>query len=343
MSRGILLVNLGTPDSAGLKDVRRYLGEFLMDRHVIDLPAPLRGLLVYGLILPFRPRRSAAAYRAIWDAAGPGSGSPLLHYSRNLAQALSERLQVPCELAMRYGSPDIERAVARLICAGVKQIMLIALYPQHADSTRTTTIEAVANALPDDVELQILPAFYADPGYIKAQADIIERHLPARWDHLLLSFHGLPEQHLKSADPTGSHCLQVDNCCQVDSVAHASCYRHQVYRTSELLTDALEIHSERYTVSFQSRLGRLPWLTPYTDQTLIELAQQGVADLVVACPAFIADNLETLEEIGIAGRETFISNGGSSFTLIPCLNDDRQWVNVLAGWFQTEPASFDTA
>ena len=331
MTRGVLMVNLGTPDSCRLSDVRKYLGEFLMDRHVLAVPWPVRKLIVSGFILPFRPKRSAAAYAKIWDAAGAQTGSPLLHYSELCHQRLNERLNIPTALAMRYGEPNIANAVGELLERGVDEILLVPLYPQHADSTRSTSIDAVRSALPAQVNLSVVPAFYEDPAYLDAQASIIGQHLPAKWDHLLLSYHGLPERHLTSADPTGTHCLASTNCCTTASPAHASCYRHQVYRTSELLAARLEISSDRYSVSFQSRLGRLPWLTPYTDQVLAELPRKGVKHLAVTCPAFVADNLETLEEIGLAGRDLFIAAGGETFTLVPCLNADPRWIEALAG------------
>lgn len=335
MSRGVLLVNLGTPENSSVPAVRRYLGEFLMDRRVIDLPWLLRRLLVSGLILPLRPRRSARAYSMIWDAAGEHSGSPLLHYSKALHTAVSSVLQIPCELAMRYGRPDIPTALQRLREQGVSEVFLIALYPQHADSTRTSTIEAVASRLPSDMTLQVLPAFFDQSEYIDVQASIIARNLPTQWDHLLLSYHGLPQRHLTKADPTGSHCLQSQDCCQTESSAHTSCYRFQVYRTSQLLMETLGIETSRWSISFQSRLGRLPWITPYTDETLTQLPKRSIKHLVVACPAFVADNLETLEEIGITGRRSFLAAGGESFCLIPCLNADTQWAATLAKWAES--------
>ncbi len=330
MQRGILLVNLGTPDSTAVADVRRYLGEFLMDRKVIDTPWLIRKLIVSGFILPTRPKSSAHAYAQIWDAAGAGTGSPLLHYSRQLQRSLAAQLEIPCELAMRYGRPGIQEGIDKLHTAGVEQMLLIALYPQFADSTVGTTIEAAQAALPESMQLETLAPFYQHPPYIEAQARVIKHHLPEQWDHLLLSYHGLPERHLTKADPTGSHCLKTADCCQTPSPAHATCYRHQVYTTSAALTQAMAIDSSRYSVTFQSRLGRLPWLTPYTDVTLAELPGRGVKKLVVACPAFVADNLETLEEMGISGRKTFLDAGGETFTLVPCLNDDADWVQALA-------------
>jgi len=333
MTTGFLIVNLGTPASTKVADVRAYLREFLTDPYVIDLPSPFRQLLVNALILPFRPKQSAQAYAKIWDAAGPDTGSPLLHYSRGLHQALSAKLDPElCEIAMRYGQPSIQDAIARLLKRGISRLKLVCLYPQHADSTRQTTIEAVSATLPDSVQLAVIPPFYDDPDYLDAQAGVIRRHLPADCDHLLLSYHGLPERHLTRTDPTGSHCLASTDCCEVASIAHATCYRHQARVTSRLLAERLNLPPERWSVSYQSRLGRLPWLEPYTDQVLAELPERGVRHLAVACPAFVADNLETLEEIGMAGRKTFLEAGGESFHLIPCLNDDDAWVNILSGW-----------
>ncbi len=328
MSRGILLVNLGTPASTSITDVRRYLNEFLMDRHVLNVPWAVRRVIVSCFILPLRPARSAKAYAKIWT----DRGSPLLVHTQSLGDAVGAKLSIPLAIAMRYGEPSIEGAVADLHRAGVRELLLIPLFAQHADSTRTTIIEAISRALHDDTRLEVLPPFFAAPDYIDCQAQLLEQHLPEAWDHLLLSYHGLPERHLTDADPTGAHCLQSPECCQTASPAHATCYRHQCFETAAKLTQRLDIDPSRYTVCFQSRLGRLPWLTPYTDQVLAELPAQGVKRLAVACPAFIADNLETLEEIGMRGRATFTANGGKALTLIPCLNSKAQWVDVLAGW-----------
>ncbi len=332
MSRGILLVNLGTPASCTTADVRRYLNEFLMDPYVLDVPWALRRLIVSGFILPFRPKRSAEAYAAIWDQAGAGTGSPLLHYSRNLETAARLQLNMPCELAMRYGEPGLEAGIDALAAQGVSDLLLVPLYPQYADSTCTTTIDAVQKIIGSRMRLQVLPPFYARPDYIGALAATVREHQQQGWDHLLLSYHGLPERHITRADPTGNHCLQHADCCRTPSPAHATCYRHQCLRTSELLAQALGLDAPHYTVSFQSRLGRLPWLQPYTDQTLASLPARGVTRLAVACPAFVADNLETLEEIGLQGRETFLEAGGESYTLIPCLNDRPDWIAALSGW-----------
>lgn len=332
MSRGILLVNLGTPASSSTADVRRYLGEFLMDPYVLDVPWPVRRLIVSCFILPFRPKRSAEAYGKIWDHEGPGTGSPLLYHGRKLRSALSSQLAMPCALAMRYGEPSLADGIAYLRDQGVSELLLVPLYPQYADSTCTTTVERVKQLAGDRMTLEVLPPFYDRDDYVAAQAGVIRDHMPPQWDHLLLSYHGLPERHLTRADPTGKHCLQRADCCTTPSPAHTTCYRHQCLMTTQRIAETLALAADRYSMSFQSRLGRLPWLTPYTDQVLQDLPARGVKHLLVACPAFVADNLETLEEIGLAGKETFMTAGGESYTLAPCLNSRPTWVAALAGW-----------
>jgi ferrochelatase len=329
--RGILLVNLGSPASTSVADVRSYLRDFLMDPYVIDSPWPVRKIVVSGFILPFRPERTAQAYRRIWEA----DGSPLLGRSRALCAALTRRVSMPVELAMRYGQPTIEGAVEHLLATDIDEILLIPLYPHHADSTRTTTIEAVERHLARlgaNVSLEVMPPFFDDPGYLDALTTSIQRAMPADSQLLLFSYHGLPERHITKADPTGSHCLKSADCCERQSPAHATCYRHQVFATSRATAARLGLTAEQWRVSFQSRLGRLPWLRPYTDQILQTLPSQGITRVTVACPAFVADNLETLEEIGITGREHFLDAGGESLTLVPCLNDDPAWVETVAAW-----------
>lgn len=329
LSDGILLVNLGSPDSPSVPDVRRYLGEFLMDRHVLDVPTPIRWLIVNLAILPTRPKRSAHAYAQIWEPADAnGFGSPLLQHSVRLRDAVRAQMDVPVALAMRYGNPAIAAGLDELRAAGATRVLIAPLYPQHADSTTTTVLEA-AGRHAGDLELQTLPPFYAHPAYIDALAETTRAHLPERFDHLLMSYHGLPERHLTSADPTGNHCLRAADCCERASAAHATCYRHQGRVTSRLLAQALGLTPTQWSISYQSRLGRLPWLTPYTDATLRELPARGVRHLAVVCPAFVADNLETLEEIGITGRATFLDAGGESFTAVPCMNADAAWAAAL--------------
>ena len=341
--RGILLVNLGSPDAPTVPAVRRYLNEFLMDPEVIDLPWPVRRLLVSCFILPTRPKASAEAYNSIWRK-GDQPGSPLLHHSKAFTRALRETLAqptgtaeepaMPVALAMRYGQPNIASGMAEL--QECDEVFLITAYPHHADSTRTTTIAATREVLGAHQQLTVMPPFYESPDYISALASSIRATLPDNFDHLLFSYHGLPERHLTKADPTNSHCLQAPNCCEATTedakTAHATCYRHQVYATTAAVCEALGIKGDKRSVSFQSRLGRTPWLTPYTDKVLEDLPGKGIKHLAVVCPAFVADNLETLEEMGIQGRETFLGAGGESFTLVPCMNEHPEWVAVVAGW-----------
>jgi len=329
-TKGVLLVNLGSPDSTSVADVRRYLGQFLMDGHVIDAPYPIRRLIVSGFVLPFRPRRSAHAYRRIWW----DDGSPLIVISRKVRDLVAERIDVPVELAMRYGNPSIESGLRALMASSqpLETIRVVPLYPHYAMSTVQSTeveVRRVAKRMGLEVDLEIAPLFFDEPAYIEALAASVGDHLVHDYDHLLISYHGLPERHLRKTDPTNGHCMTTDNCCQSDSRAHATCYRHQVLRTTELMIEKLEIPREKYTVSFQSRLGRDAWLRPFTVDEAVRLAEAGVKRLLTVCPAFVSDCLETLEEIAIGVKEQFIAAGGEEFEVIPCLNDHPLWIDAL--------------
>lgn len=325
----LLLVNLGSPASTSVADVRSYLNQFLMDPYVIDLPWPVRRLLV-SLILIKRPEQSAHAYASIWWE----DGSPLVVLSRRLQQVMSEQWkQGPVELAMRYGQPSIESALLKLVAQGQKKITLAPLYPQFADSTVTTVIEEAKRVVREhklDVQFSVLQPFYDQPEYIEALAASARPYLAQEHDHLLLSFHGLPERHLTKLDPTGQHCFKDADCCRNASAqVLATCYRAQCMRTASALAEHLGLAQGSWSVSFQSRLGRAKWIEPYTEARLDELAKQGVKKVMVMCPAFVADCIETLEEIGDRGREQFREAGGEDLVLIPCLNDDPQWAQAL--------------
>lgn len=325
---GLLLVNTGSPDSPDVADVRRYLGQFLMDGRVLDQPWPLRKLIVSGFILPSRPKRSAEAYRAIWWS----EGSPQVVLSRRLAESLQATTSMPVALAMRYGNPSIENGLTALLQRDASDVLLVPLFPHYAMSTTESVVEetkAVMARLKPGSPLRVLPPFYDNPLYLDALTASARPYLSQGYDHLLLSYHGLPERHLRKTDPTGNHCLSVANCCTLPSPAHATCYRHQVLTTTELFVRRVGVPADKYSVAFQSRLGRDSWLQPSTAGELVRLAEAGVQRLLVICPAFIADCLETLEEIGRAGRETFLAAGGQSFTLIPALNDQPYWVAAL--------------
>jgi ferrochelatase len=329
---GALLVNLGTPDAPRPREVRRYLAEFLSDPRVLDMNAAARWLLLHGVILRTRPRRSAAAYAKIWTPAG----SPLLtngHALRDgVAGALGSAWRV--ELGMRYGRPSIASAVAALAAAGVSRIVALPLFPQYSEaatgSAEARIREAVA-ALPDPPPLAVLPDFHADPRFIAAFARAARPALDAfRPDHLLLSYHGLPERQVKATDASGRHCLASASCCDAVAAVNARCYRAQCFATSRALRAALGVAPERTSVAFQSRLGRTPWIRPFTNEHLPELRAAGVRRLAVACPSFVADCLETLEEIGIRAREQWRELGGEDLALLPCPNAHPDWVAAVA-------------
>ncbi|MEK1908484.1 MAG: ferrochelatase [Pseudomonas sp.] len=324
----LLLVNLGSPASTSVADVRRYLNQFLMDPYVIDLPWPIRRLLV-SLILIKRPAQSAHAYASIWWP----EGSPLVVLSQRLQQAMAPLWRHgPVDLAMRYGELSIEKALLRLAAQGVKRVTLAPLYPQFADSTTTTVIEEAKRVLRDQqlpLQLAILPPFFEQPEYLDALVASAQPHLAQGFDHLLLSFHGLPERHLHKLDP-GGHCLKGADCCKTASLqVLATCYRAQCLRSAELFAERAGLQPGQWSVSFQSRLGRAKWIEPYTEARLDELGKAGVKKLLVMCPAFVADCIETLEEIGIRGQEQFQQAGGEELVLVPCLNEHPQWVTAL--------------
>jgi ferrochelatase len=323
---GALLVNLGTPASPRTGDVRRYLREFLRDPWVIDIPAPARWLLVEGVILPFRPRTSAAAYASIWLP----EGSPLLVHGRALRAALAKALgdDFRVALGMRYGSPSIESALGEL--AGCDPIVVAPLFPQYATSSTGTALEAVRRA-GEGLRLRPLDPFYDDPGFVAAWRAVAEPELERfQPDHVLMSFHGLPERQVRKLDASGRHCLESSSCCDAIGPANRSCYRAQCFATARALAAALALPEDRCGVAFQSRLGRAPWIRPHTDVRLGELAASGVRRLAVLCPAFTADCLETLEEIGIRGRAQWREAGGEELHLVPCPNAHPTWVEALA-------------
>ena len=319
-SRAVLLVNLGSPDSPTEADVRRYLREFLMDGRVLDAPWPIRFCVVNFTILPTRPKESAHAYSTIWT----DEGSPLVVTSRHVRRLLQDRLSVPVELAMRYQNPSIESAVTSLAAKGVDQTFLIPLFPHYAMSSYESAVvrvQEVARRIAPGMTVEVMPPYYDHPDYIKALIASASDSLAQPHDHVLFSFHGLPERHMRKADPTGNHCLASPNCCETPSMAHKTCYRAQCFKTVRDFVAGAKIPVGKYSVSFQSRLGREPWMQPYTDEVIVQLAQSGVKRLLVLCPAFVSDCLETLEEIGMRGRDSFVKAGGTSLTLVPCMNE----------------------
>lgn len=327
--QGVLLVNLGTPDSPAVPDVRRYLREFLMDPRVIDMPYPARFLLVNGIIAPFRAAKSAEAYHSIWKP----EGSPLALISRQVCDELAKRLGAPVELAMRYQNPSVASALRRLAALNLSGLTVLPMFPHYAMSSYESALERVKELAPQllpGVALRAVPPYFDSTGYIRALAASALPHLERGYDHILFSFHGLPERHLRRTDPTACHCLRQDGCCSTPSPALATCYRSQCLRTVAALACELGLPEGRFSHAFQSRLGRDRWLEPATTDVLARLARQDVRRLVVMCPSFVTDCLETLEEIGIRGRETFLHAGGSSLSLIPCLNAHPVWMDALA-------------
>ena len=339
---GVLVTNLGTPDAPTTPALRRYLGEFLWDPRVVEVPRPIWWLVLHGIILRIRPKRSAEAYASVWDK----DGSPLLIHTANQAEGIRKALQarygndVVVGFAMRYGNPSIESALLELAARpGIGEIFYIPLYPHYAESTVTTSVREAERVIAQhnlDIRLRVITPFYNHPGYLDALVASAAEPLSHSddYDHVLFSYHGLPELHIMKADPTGSHCLKVPDCCSVPSPAHATCYRHQVLETTRLFVERTGLPADRYTVTFQSRLGRAKWLEPSTEETLKQLAGRGVKRVLVLCPAFITDCLETLEEIEIGGDEIFREAGGESLTLLPCLNDHPAWVKTLTGWIE---------
>jgi len=325
---GVLLVNLGSPEAPEIPEVREYLNEFLSDPRVIDLPWPLRKAVLYAFILPFRPRESAEAYEKIW---GP-SGSPLISTTENVADELRGRLDVPLEIAMRYGEPSIEHGVDALLDRGVRDLFVIPQYPHYAMSSYETVVAEVQEVVddrPENVDLDIQPPFYDDPDYIDALVESAGDYLEEGFDKMLFSYHGVPERHIKKGDPSGCYCLEMENCCAKPNPVHGMCYRHQVHATTWAFVERAGIPEEKYEVTFQSRLGPDPWLEPFTADRLEELPSEGVKDVLVITPAFVADCLETIEEIDMEGRGIFLEAGGKNFELVPCLNEDPKWLDLL--------------
>ena len=323
MATGLLLINLGTPDAPTTPAVRRYLREFLSDPRVIDINPVGRALLLNLIILPTRPAKSAAAYRKVWD---PERGSPLLAYSKELAAGVQGQLGATwqVELAMRYGAPSIADALERL--RGCSRIVVLPLYPQYAASSTSTSVARVmelATARWDVAPREIVPPFYAESRFLDAWAAVARPVLAgARADHVLFSFHGLPERQIKKSGD--AQCLASPACC--DRTPPPTCYRAQCFFTAKELAQRLAITD--YTVCFQSRLGRTPWITPHTDVVIDQLAKTHKR-LAVFCPAFVADCLETLEEIGIRAKEQWLAAGGEELVLVPSLNATPAWIDAV--------------
>ncbi|MDE0959505.1 MAG: ferrochelatase [Planctomycetota bacterium] len=327
-SQGLLLVNLGSPDDPTVPAVRRYLDQFLMDERVIDIHPLLRNLLVRGIILNTRPKKTAAAYRKVWSE----EGSPLIVTSKKLTEEVRALWQGPVALGMRYGNPSIASALDELGQAGADEVIVVPLYPHYSMSSYETAVAKVLEDLSrmaDPIQVHFLQPFYDHPIYRKVIAEVTAPYLEGQWDHLLFSFHGLPVRHIEKRDVSGCYCLKTDDCCFTDHPATPMCYRAQCRRTARYLAEDLGLAADQWSVAFQSRLGNDPWLEPATEPTIERLAREGIKNLKIICPAFVADCLETVEEIDMAAREVFMKAGGKQFETIPCLNADPRWAQAI--------------
>ena len=326
--RGVLLMNIGTPDEATIPSVKKYLGEFLMDPDVIDIPTVLGYILVKGIILNVRPQKIAPRYESIWM----DGDSPLRVYTNRMAEKLQLELgDIECEVGMRYGNPSIKSALEKLKSKGVEELLLAPLFPHHAQATtESSTKEAFLNLSKMEwyPNISELGHFEDDPAFIDPLVNSIKPYVQDNI-HLLFSFHGLPVSHVKRIDKTGSHCQVIDDCCSIVKDANSMCYGHHCNMTVKAVVEKLGIPEENWSISYQSRLGPAKWLKPSTISVVEELAKSG-SDVVIVSPAFLADGLETLEELEIEVKEHFIENGGKNLTVVSCLNDNPDWIEGLA-------------
>lgn len=343
-----LLMNTGTPQNPTPEAVGKYLKQFLMDPYIIDLPWPLRWFLVHVLIVPKRKFESAHAYQSIWTP----KGSPLLVYSEELTQKVQSRMgeNTLIKTCMAYGEPSPRTVLNELKEEGIRRVTLLPMFPQFSTATTSSVVEALEKEVQifrsqfqHEFEFSWIRPFYQDEAYLEAlTASTKESLSKVHYDHILFSFHGLPESYVKKADPSGSHCLMAKECCKKITEVNQNCYRAQCYATVEELKKRLGLSGENESVSFQSRLGRQEWIKPYTEERLVELAKSGVKNLAVVCPAFVTDCLETLEEIQIRAKETFVEAGGGELYLIPCLNQEDRWADAVCDILRRHSESAST-
>lgn len=333
--KGVILLNLGSPDSTKVEDVRTYLDEFLSDPRVLDINPTIRKLLLKFVILPKRPAESAEAYSKVWT----DQGSPLIVTSEEQQKLVQNHTDIPVYLGMRYGNPSTASIVAEMKKDGIDDLLIIPLYPHYAMSSYESAVVELMDQLRlqdmAEIKTTLVQPFYKDPSYIDTLWESIKPRFEGTGAHLMMSFHGIPERQVRKTDPSHAHCLSTKDCCTTAHPAHATCYRHQCYATAYALMAKAGLGHDDVTISFQSRLLKDPWLKPYTDFEIERLATQGVKKLKVICPAFITDCLETLEEIAMEGKSEFLKHGGEDFELIPCLNTHPAWINWLAQKIQT--------
>lgn len=332
MKRGLVISNIGTPEAPTREAVKAYLDEFLMDPEVITAPFPIRWFLVKGLITPRRSGKSAEKYAKVWRE----NGSPLMTLTQDFARGLKSRLPGwEVEIGMRYGRPSIQEALEKLRARGVEDVVFAPMYPQFAQSSTGTALRELRRqlqALNWAPRLREIPSFHGDPRFLETQAHAIRPYLDGA-DHLVFSFHGLPELHVRRVEG----CYQTETCCDRANACELNCYRAQSLRTAKDLARLLQWPADKWTAGFQSRLGPTKWIRPSTDETLERLLLSGVKRVVVACPSFVTDCLETLEEVGLDMRERFLKAGGESFRCVPCLNADPEWIAAFSAMVAEDP------
>lgn len=332
---GVLLVNTGSPDAPEVPETRRYLREFLSDPRVLDMSPVARWFLLNFVILPRRPKVSSAAYKSIWT----DRGSPLITNSEDfrdgLREALPDRL---IEIGMAYGRPSIPESLDTLLAQGARRIVVAPMFPQYASATVGSVLELTYKTAAEKLNVTALCAvtpFYDEPEFLDAWTAVAQPELDAfRPDHILFSFHSLPQRHIFNCDPTGTHCLKHEDCCERYREVNPNCYRAHCFATTRGLVERLGLSAGKFTLAFQSKLGRDSWLKPATDETIVQLAKSGVKRLAVLSPAFVADCIETIEELGMQGRESFLKNGGEDFKLVSSLNSHPTWVSGFASILQ---------
>jgi ferrochelatase len=323
----IILINVGTPDEPTVKAVRRYLSEFLNDRRVIDIPLVLQKILVNLIIVPFRAPKSTKLYQRLWTE----KGSPLLYYSETVQEELQKKMDSKADIfmAMRYGNPSIGKALSSIQKGNYDKLIILPMFPQYASSTSGTAIQAVIdqvrkwNTIP---EINAINQFYDHPAFLDSFAERIQSYQPENYDHVVFSYHGLPNRHLEKNHPEES--INTCNCETVLPEFGKFCYKATCYQTTRELVKRLGLKRDQYSVSFQSRLSN-NWMTPFTDQNLISRAKQGCKNILVVAPAFVADCLETTVEIGWEYKELFKENGGEKLQLVESLNDSTQWISAI--------------
>lgn len=329
-SKVILLMNLGSPDSTSIKDLKKYLSEFLMDEQVVDVPKLLRTILVKGIIVPFRSKGSSEKYKSVWTE----EGSPLIVMTNQLAEKVEAYSKLPTYVCMRYGKGAPKEVLAQIVKDNpeLEEVVFLPLYPHYAMSSYGTAVSHVKEAYKElklSFILKVVSPFYDNAQYITNVAATLKPFLEKKHDHVLFSYHGIPVRHVEKTDTTRSHCFKCENCCEIENDAHKTCYNHQVKVTTDLVAKELGLSKDKYSVSFQSRLGTDKWLTPSTTDILKTMPKKGIKDLIVLSPAFVTDCLETLQELHLEEKENFIESGGNDFQVVPCLNANDGWVKTV--------------